>query len=467
MAPLRALALASLALACQLPRAAGGARLELGGSPLWRLRGSGPGSAAANAKLARAGPFAMPSLVQLDLLSAGAIPEPFDDTNLDDETLRWVHDAAQNWTYTTTFTKSQLGRGAPLFVAQGLDTIVAVRLNGALIGRSTNMHVRLALPLPPALLRDDNTLALSFGDPVAYSISQHRLHPCSCGEQGECCHFNATQYPVYSWAQGRPWVRKTQSHYGWNWGPAGMTYGVPRDLFIVSVDAQPILEDVRVSIDADRALPTERLAENVTDFKVGLELQIRAEAAVAAGTRVAVQADWAPAPVSFSLPALRPGINTIRVSMLAERPALWWPRELLQAPDLSPALYNLTISLEHAATTDPGLSLHGEFAPALRRRVGFRTVELVRDAARDGQGTLFQFRVNGQLLYVRGSNIIPFDVFTSEGRVGRAQYESILGSAASAHMSMVRVWVSLCSLAVIVLQRLPHTAAALVVAGRW
>ena len=90
--------------------------------------------------------------MQLDLLSAGAIPQPFDDTNLDDETLRWVHDAAQNWTYTTPFTKSQLG-GAPLFVAQGLDTLVDVRLNGALIGRSTTMPVRLALPLPLWMVR--------------------------------------------------------------------------------------------------------------------------------------------------------------------------------------------------------------------------------------------------------------------------------------------------------------------------
>jgi hypothetical protein len=72
--------------------------------------------------------------------------------------------------------------------------------------------------------------------------------------------------------------------------------------------------------------------------------------------------------------------------------------------------------------------------------VGFRTAELVREPARDGKGTTFAWRLNGVLLYTRGANVIPYDVFQAEGRVGRAQYEAALGSATAAHMNMVWAW---------------------------
>jgi hypothetical protein len=97
------------------------------------------------------------------------------------------------------------------------------------------------------------------------------------------------------------------------------------------------------------------------------------------------------------------------------------------------------------------LGLHDEFSSSLRRRVGFRTAELVRDAAHDGNGTIFAWRINGVLLYIRGANVIPFDVFETERQVGRKQYEVTLRAAADAHMSMVR-----CSASSALLDRIVH-----------
>ncbi len=388
----------------------------------------------------------LPSLVQLDLARAGAIPNPLLGNQLDDGSLRWIHDSSRNWTYTTMFAAPAAAQRQLVLVAQSLDTLATVRLNGVVVGFSTNMHVRMALELPPTLLRygAENTLAISFDDPISYSIAEYAKHPCSCDG---CCHFNATQYPIYNWAQGRPWIRKVQSHYGWNWGPASMPYGVPREIFIVELDTRPLLEDMRVSVKptASMLLPTERLNDNSTDFDVALELRIRAVKFVAAGTVLTVIVDWNDGiPHTIRLPELTAGTNTVIVKLTAVRPTLWWPRELLMASGRTrPAMYNITVALGEYGSgylaPQRSLGLHDEFSYTLRRRVGFRTAELVRDPARDGNGTIFAWRINGVLLYVRGANIIPYDVFMTEKSVGHA-YGISLRSAAAAHMSMVRVW---------------------------
>ena len=286
--------------------------LRLAERPTWTLTGDG-------SPAVRVSNLSLPSLVQLDLHEAGLIGSPLHGNALDDGSLRWIHDAGRNWTYSTVFTAPVSVHGL-LLVAQSLDTLATVRLNGAVVGTSTNMHVQLALELPATVLRPgtENVLAISFGDPVSYSIAQHAAHPCSS------CKFNATQYPIYSWAQGRPWIRKTQSHYGWNWGPAGMPYGVPRDIFLVEL-SKLLLEDMRVSMmpaAARRAdqlplLPTERLEDNATDFEVTLELRVRSVLPAPAGTALLVTAGWdeSGVPQTVHLPALPRGVSTVTVTL--------------------------------------------------------------------------------------------------------------------------------------------------------
>jgi hypothetical protein len=72
--------------------------------------------------------------------------------------------ARQNWTYSTEFATPSDDREALLLVAQSLDTLATVRLNGHVIASSTNMHVRLTAALPAALLRRGapNALRVSF-----------------------------------------------------------------------------------------------------------------------------------------------------------------------------------------------------------------------------------------------------------------------------------------------------------------
>ena len=430
------------AMSSLLLHAASGSALQLSRTPTWTLNSADDDSVSGSSSPAavRVPNCSMPSLVQLDLHRAGIIGDPFVGTNLDDGTLRWVHEPARNWTYSTTFATPSPSDGGLLLVAQSLDTLATVRLNGAVVASSSNVHVRLTVVLPPTLLRRngaENVLAISFADPVTYSIAQHALHPCECPT---CCEpFFKPFWPIYAKWEGRPWIRKTQSDYGWNWGPPAMPYGVPKDIFLVPLGAtEPVLEDMRVTVLPAAGLPKARLDDKATDFHVSLELQIRAHVAIPAGRELLVHAAWSTEASRTALPALAAGVTTVTVTLTATKPALWWPRELLLAAGNTRAvLYNITASLPGAA---PPASTHEEFGGSLRRRVGFRTAELVLDAARDGNGTIFAWRVNGVLLFIRGANVIPYDAFQTEARVGRQQYESTLSSVAAAHMNMVRVW---------------------------
>ena len=118
---------------------------------------------------------------------------------------------------------------------------------------------------------------------------------------------------------------------------------------------------------------------------------------------------------------------------------LWWPHELRPLNQSQSRLYRLNISLENSSGAVADVDshsnpddIHQEFAATITRRVGFRVAELVQDPPKQGTGTLWQWRINGILLYIRGANIIPFDALTTRSRVGRSEFSSILGSAVAA-----------------------------------
>jgi beta-mannosidase len=69
-------------------------------------------------------------------------------------------------------------------------------------------------------------------------------------------------------------------------------------------------------------------------------------------------------------------------------------------------------------------------------RIGLRTLELRQ--ADDKWGKSFAFVVNGVPIFCKGANWIPADQFPA--RVTEDQYKDLIGSAASAHMNMLRVW---------------------------
>jgi beta-mannosidase len=119
---------------------------------------------------------------------------------------------------------------------------------------------------------------------------------------------------------------------------------------------------------------------------------------------------------------VRRGETRVTLRLDAENPELWWP-----AGEGAQRLYDLDVRFE-----DESGAIETQ-----RRRVGFRSLELVRDAGAKSSESFF-FRVNGRDVYARGANWIPVDQLVD--RAAPPVYRHLLRSMVEANMNMVRVW---------------------------
>ena len=167
----------------------------------------------------------VPGVVHTDLLAAGLIPEPFAEFN--ELALRWV--ALENWTYARRFSvlDSKASTHTHL-IFEGIDTYANISLNGHHLGTAENAFLRWQKAVPPGLLRlgvDANELVVSFTNPQAVGQSAAAAFPIPLHE------FRANRYSY----GGRPFVRKSQTHFGWNWGPGYITQGIYRGVRLSTV----------------------------------------------------------------------------------------------------------------------------------------------------------------------------------------------------------------------------------------
>jgi beta-mannosidase len=78
----------------------------------------------------------------------------------------------------------------------------------------------------------------------------------------------------------------------------------------------------------------------------------------------------------------------------------------------------------------------GALVAGASRRIGLRTLRLVREPDSDGES--FGFACNGVPFFAKGANWIPADAVV--GRAGPGEMRRLVGDAAAAHMNMLRVW---------------------------
>ena len=328
-------------------------------------------------------PATVPGEVHTDLMAAGTIPDIFDGEN--EGALAWI--GRTDWTYRARFAWQPDGAARQELVAEGLDTIATVRLNGAELGRTANQHRTYRFDVTAVLVAGENELVVTFEAPVdaAERLSQ---------ELGPRPQVNHHPYNA---------VRKMASNYGWDWGPDVATVGIWKPIRLES------FSDVRIAsvrplatLDGDRGV----LAAHVELAWAGAPGDVTV--AVSVGE------------VSVATTALA-GQESVLVTAVVEDVERWWPRGHGAQP-----LYPVTVEV----------STEGRVAHAWDGRVGFRTVTL--DVAPDEDGEPFTIVVNGEPVYVRGANWIPDDAFVT--RLTPASYRRSIGDAVDAGMNLLRVW---------------------------
>ncbi|MEO7413276.1 MAG: glycoside hydrolase family 2 protein [Opitutaceae bacterium] len=326
-----------------------------------------------------------PGCIHTDLKRHQLIIDPFYGEN--EKSLQWIE--RLDWRYRTRFEV-----GADLLklpeidlVFEGLDTLATISVNGTVVGRSENMFCGYRFPVAQHLKPGPNALEIVFANTLEYLTAHFSWQPVK--ERND---------PV----GGRSRIRKEQCQYSWDWGPRFVTCGVWRPARLEAYSANRI-ESVRV----DQAHSADGSVQLALVPELGRpEVPARFRATCRLGEKEI-------ASVSGEADALAFAIS---------RPALWWPAGQGAQP-----LYQVKIELLDAA---------GAAIDTWERRIGLRTIELVRQP--DPAGESFFFRVNGRPIFAKGANWIPDHSFVNE--CTRETYADRLLSATEAHMNMLRVW---------------------------
>jgi beta-mannosidase len=331
-------------------------------------------------------PARVPGDTYSALFAAGKIPDPYAGTN--ELEIQWV--GREDWIYERCFSIGDgfLAEEEIVLSCDSLDTIADIFLNGRKVGSSDNMFVRRRFDAKPYLTNGLNEIQVRFKSAENVAALRAKALPYPIPH---------TQSPVQS--PHRNLVRKVQCHAGWDWGPCLMVAGVSGDICLLAYS------DVRI----DYVLTEQKHSAGLC------AVTVRVESRAARAGHCSLRADLGGHAASRAV-ELDKGFNTSDVEISIKNPSLWWPNGHGEQP-----LYELTVQLG---------------GDIVSRRIGLRSLELV--TAEEAQGLSMVFRVNKRDIFCKGANWIPHDALPQ--RESRRRLEHLLGSAAAAHMNMIRVW---------------------------
>src|SRR5439155_10258752 len=113
-------------------------------------------------------PAPVPGCIHTDPLRANQIPDPYLDRN--EFQLQWI--GHTDWQYHTTFEVDPkiFDHERIDLVADGLDTVARIELNGQLVAETQNMHRGYRFDIKRRLRRrEPNDLTITFSSPVNYA----------------------------------------------------------------------------------------------------------------------------------------------------------------------------------------------------------------------------------------------------------------------------------------------------------
>ncbi|TQV91793.1 beta-mannosidase precursor [Cordyceps javanica] len=349
---------------------------------------------------------------------------------LNDLNLRWI--SAQNWTYTSNPISglSQDQSQSTWLIFDGLDTYSTIKLCDKIVATTDNQFKQWSFDVTSVLSNCDSepVLSINFGA-VPTIINKLNASGIETWPPEVVYPF---EYP------NRQWVRKEQSDFGWDWGPAFVPTGPWRDGRIVQLkdgEAHSLNTNIDIyrkgqlnNFAADQGQPW--VVNASLDFVGSLPRHHSMHAVITDAD------DDSKILYSGKLENVTRSNSTITGSAIidADKPQLWWPSGMGKQP-----LYSITVSVSANGTGEPAL--------VSRRRVGFRTIFLSTGNVTDEQiargyqpGNNWHFQINGHEFYAKGANMIPPNAFWPRVTAGRMK--RMFDSVEAQNFNMLRIWSS-------------------------
>ncbi|KAK5136883.1 hypothetical protein LTR08_001805 [Meristemomyces frigidus] len=408
--------IAAVAAACLLPLVSSNKVTSLEGNG-WTL---------SNPSLNVSVPAHLPSQAHLDLYANQVIGNPY--YGLNDFNLRWV--AWANWTYTSDPILGLSSNASTWLQFDGLDTFTSISFCGHHVA-STNNQFRqwwydITSIVSSCPSEADRVLSINFG-------SAPKIADAIAAEPGQET-WPAGPQLTYEFPN-RWFIRKEQSDFGWDWGPAFAPAGPWKPAYVVQLADEEV--HVRNSvIDIYRQGQLNNLPPDQTKpWVVNASLDYFGQLPEGATLRYTL-ADLENNTVSSGSMS---SVNCTNATVTGETTIadgtvdLWWPNQL--GPQ---TLYYMTIDLVSTSNTT---------IASVTKRLGFRTIVLNENPISDAQlaqgiaaGNNWHFEVNGHEFYAKGSNFIPPDAFWP--RVTVEKMTQLFDSVVDGNQNMLRVWAS-------------------------
>jgi beta-mannosidase len=330
-------------------------------------------------------PATVPGVVQVDLIRAGIIPDPYLGEN--EKAVQWVSDLP--WRYSRRFTVDHkfLANRRIVLRCEGLDTFATIKINGKTLAKTDNMFRTWEFDAKPLLKEGDNSIQVDF-ETLANFLQRNKDRPQSFGK------------PVQE--GGKPYIRKPAFQGGWDFAPKLLTMGIWRGIGLVGWRGAR-LTDVAIVQDHTRR------------DVVGLNVKLSADTSEATWARTIVL--FKKRQVAEADSKLVQGSGQTRLAI--PNPQLWWPNEM--GPQ---NLYEVRVELRDA---------EGRLQDEGSRRIGLRTITWIPKTT----SSPLALMVNGRRFFAKGSNWVPFDSLLRENPKRERQ---LVQKAVDAHMNLMRLW---------------------------
>lgn len=234
----------------------------------------------------------------------------------------------------------------------------------------------------------------------------------------------------------RWFMRKEQSDFGWDWGPAFSPVGPWQKAYLVQFNGENKVYVLNTDLDIFRQGQINHLAPDQTQpWVVNASIDFLGVLPKTASMAIEIK-DLESGRTLESAPL--ENVTTIHNSITgsitidAYAPKLWWPNGLGKQN-----LYNVTVMVRD----------NDEELARVTKRSGFRTIFLNRLNITEEQlargiapGANWHFEVNGREFYAKGSNLIPPDAFWP--RVTQTKMQRLFDAVVVGNQNVLRVWSS-------------------------
>ncbi|KAG0651487.1 Mannanase A [Hyphodiscus hymeniophilus] len=370
-------------------------------------------------------PGSVPSQVHLDLYREGIIPDPY--FGLGDFELRWV--TYENWTYEAPLHGLDSSSEASTWLLfNGLDTFTSIEVCGQHVASTNNQFRQYYFEISSILstCSSDPTLSINFGSAVNISAA-------IASEPGQETWPNDGVEGLFEFPN-RQFIRKEQSDFGWDWGPAFAPAGIWQPAYVIQLaDSEIYVRNTLLDIYREgqlNNLPPDQSASWVLNASLDVIGNIPSSAEL----KIEILDINNSTVADGSLGNITTSGSTITGSVAIDGEAcqLWWPKGL--GPQ---NLYYFKISVVDGSKT----------LASVTKRSGFRTIVLNMTPISASQlaqgiapGNNWHFEINGHEFYAKGSNFIPPDAFWP--RVTQERMEQLFQSVVDGNQNMLRVWAS-------------------------